>query len=98
MYAGTKKPVGFISVTKVWNDWTAHIDWVLKRVYVEPDHRRRLLGKRLIQAVKTDALDEQIGKILVHVQKLNLSGKRFLEVNNFKSDATKFIMTLSKFD
>ena len=98
VYAGTDKPVGFASATKLWNDWTARNDWMLKRLYVDPDHRRRMLGKRLIQIVKTDAKDADIGEILVHLQKGNLSGKRFLEVNHFASDATKFIMSQSNFN
>ena len=98
VYAGSHKPVGFASTTKVWNDWTARNDWVLRRVYVEPEHRRRMLGKRLIQAVKSDALDAEIGEILVNLQICNLTGKRFLEVNHFMSDATKFIMTLDNFN
>lgn len=95
VYAGTHKPVGFVSIVQVWNDWEACNDWMLTQIYVQQEHRRRQLGKRLLQKVKTVALDENVGSIKARLQTNNLAGKRFLETQHFMSEAHTFTMKLS---
>jgi len=58
-------------ITTEWSDWRNRFVWWVQSVYVDPDHRRRGLYRRLYAAVRDAARREDAGGLRLYVDASN---------------------------
>lgn len=58
-------------ITTEWSDWRNRLVWWVQSVYVDPDHRRRGLYRRLYAAVRDAARKANAGGLRLYVDASN---------------------------
>ncbi|MBU0529353.1 GNAT family N-acetyltransferase [bacterium] len=81
-------PVGQLMITKEWSDWRNAEFWWIQSVYIQPDHRKNNVYKKLYSEVVKSAKDSgKVCGIRLYVDKNNtIAQKVYSKLGMNKSD------------